>query len=240
MIGVLQSRTDASGWHELKCIYESLGVLYSDILVCNIANPRMQKQKIVRFGRSVDAIIIGGLGEVGYGERNKLKKAAFDRMRKETIPALRTLIKEEKPMLGICFGHQLISEALHEEVVHDPERAEVGIRKVYLYAEALHDPVFKGLKGSFETVMAHKDRVVAFPKDVVPLAYSHECMVQAYRYKNMVYAVQFHPEMTEEDYNYRLSFNSSYLAKADKGMIHSHHLQGRRLLRNFINIVAST
>lgn len=100
------------------------------------------------------------------------------------------------PILGVCFGHQLIANMYGGEVNHDKEQSKFGSYEVQLTEEGTHDPLFKNLLNSFIAQYAHLDSVTKLPIGATLLASSHGCRFSALRYGNRAYTVQFHPEAT--------------------------------------------
>lgn len=97
------------------------------------------------------------------------------------------------PMLGVCFGHQLIGHALGGEVEQNPAGSEYGTVTVEATEMAAGDPLFAGLPRSFAAQAAHSQRVCRLPKGGVELARNHYGL-QAARYSPTSWGVQFHPE----------------------------------------------
>jgi GMP synthase (glutamine-hydrolysing) len=92
------------------------------------------------------------------------------------------------PVLGICWGHQLIARALGGEV--DPmDRYELGYERVYRLTD---DPLFAGIGESFVAFETHSDEVTRLPTEATVLA-ENETSIQAFRIGD-AWGVQFHPE----------------------------------------------
>jgi GMP synthase (glutamine-hydrolysing) len=110
------------------------------------------------------------------------------------------------PVLGLCYGHQLIAYLFGGEVKH-------GIKQEYGIANITIDKsidVLKGLNHTERVWMSHGDTVQNLPKDFEVLAHSENCPVAAFRYmKKTIYGLQWHPEV-----------------------VHTEH--GKEMLRNFI------
>jgi GMP synthase-like glutamine amidotransferase len=99
----------------------------------------------------------------------------------------------DRPVLGICFSHQLMAEAYGgvsgKAPGYDLER---GPTTIHLNG---HDPLFKGLAEDITMAEHHVDEVLAVPEDFEVMAYSDNCGVEAMRHRTRpVYSVQFHPE----------------------------------------------
>ena len=95
------------------------------------------------------------------------------------------------PLLGICFGHQMIAQALGGEVKKNPRGREIGTVRVQ---RLLDDPLFAGLPRSFDMNATHVDAVVELPPHAEVLATTSLDPVAAFRVGDRVKAVQFHPE----------------------------------------------
>ncbi|MCX6767589.1 MAG: glutamine-hydrolyzing GMP synthase, partial [Candidatus Micrarchaeota archaeon] len=103
------------------------------------------------------------------------------------------------PVLGICYGHQLIAKAVGGKVERGKKK-EYG--KQEITAKDKRD-LFKGLDERETVWMSHGDAVTALPPGFDVLASTRECPIAAYRGRSpaspgiaqSVYGVQFHPEV---------------------------------------------
>lgn len=104
------------------------------------------------------------------------------------------------PVLGVCFGHQLLGEALGGRVEKNPGGGEHGSVFVELTEEGRRDPLFEGLNPRIEVLSSHDDAVVTAPKDqgVRRLAGNPSAAWQAFAAGPNLRAVQFHPEFPPE------------------------------------------
>jgi GMP synthase (glutamine-hydrolysing) len=103
----------------------------------------------------------------------------------------------DRPVLGVCFGHQLLGWALGGRVERNPSGPECGARTVELTAAGLADPLFSGLPSRFLAPEAHEDHVRAAPPGSLLLARSARTPVEAFAAGENLRAVQFHPEFDE-------------------------------------------
>ena len=98
------------------------------------------------------------------------------------------------PVLGICFGHQLLAHALGGEVADNPHGIEVGTVLTRLTEAARHDPLFS-MWGREEAVQAsHRQSVLTLPSAAVRLASSDKDLNHAFRIGEHAWGAQFHPE----------------------------------------------
>jgi GMP synthase (glutamine-hydrolysing) len=99
---------------------------------------------------------------------------------------------EDVPMLGLCWGHQFLAQALGGRVV-DTRGYELGYRQVTRVGE---DPLFADVPRTFTAFETHADRVAELPPGAVTLA-RNDHGLQAFRV-GTAYGVQFHPEYDRE------------------------------------------
>jgi GMP synthase (glutamine-hydrolysing) len=111
---------------------------------------------------------------------------------------VRELLERGTPLLGVCFGSQLIADAAGAEVRRAAE-PEIGWHGVELTAAGRADPLLGFLPERFESLQWHHYEWL-LPPGAVDLARSARCL-QAFRLEGRpVWGVQFHPEATESDY----------------------------------------
>ncbi len=112
------------------------------------------------------------------------------------------------PILGICYGMQLVCDVLGGNVEQAPAR-EYGRARCRVNRD---DSLFAGVPEESDVWMSHADQVTAVSDDFISLAETDTCPVAAVKHRELpVYGIQFHPEVT-------------------------HTTLGKLLLRNFLNV----
>jgi GMP synthase (glutamine-hydrolysing) len=111
---------------------------------------------------------------------------------------VRDLVAAGIPVLGICFGHQILGEALGGYVDRNPNGREIGTARVRMLAP--DDLVFRpSLDRPTEVVqMSHLDSVLQLPRGAEVLARTELEPFAAVRFGPRAWGLQFHPEMDDE------------------------------------------
>ncbi|WP_017547426.1 glutamine-hydrolyzing GMP synthase [Salinicoccus carnicancri] len=95
------------------------------------------------------------------------------------------------PVLGICYGMQLLTQMLGGEVVPSDEK-EFGSTEININTEST---LFKGLSEMETVLMSHSDKVTRIPDAFEQIAQTPLCKYAGIRHKEKdIYGVQFHPE----------------------------------------------
>ncbi|MBK6566024.1 MAG: glutamine-hydrolyzing GMP synthase [Saprospiraceae bacterium] len=119
-------------------------------------------------------------------------------------------ILNKYPVLGICYGAQLIAQKHNGKVLRS-EKREYGKAKL---SEVTDDILFKNVQSESQVWMSHGDSVEILPDAFEMIASTKDIPVAAYKSKKdafdfPVYCLQFHPEVT-------------------------HSLDGKNILSNFV------
>jgi GMP synthase (glutamine-hydrolysing) len=127
-----------------------------------------------------------------------LSAAAKEGWMEELGEALLRAGQAGTPVLGVCFGHQLLGQSAGGEVARNPRGREIGTVQVQLTEAGRKDPLFSwaGAETSQIDVQAtHTEAVLPPPKRATLLASNEICATQALRFSETVASVQFHPEL---------------------------------------------
>lgn len=103
---------------------------------------------------------------------------------------LRSVVRTRRPILGICFGHQLLATALGGEVAKNPQGREIGSVDV----DVTHPHRWLGFSRGRANA-THVDSVVRLPRGARSLARTEREPHAAIEFAEDVLGVQFHPEI---------------------------------------------
>lgn len=169
-----------------KMIADTIGPLwqgdYRVIDARDLEQPLPAAAELAATGDPAAVVITGSSANVPNREAWMLRMEAW----------LREIVATPVPIFGICFGHQILAQALGGEVVKNPRGREIGTKKLTLRAP---DPLFDGLEGELEANVTHIDTVATLPPGAVSLALSALEDHHAIRFTGTCYGVQFHPEI---------------------------------------------
>ncbi len=108
---------------------------------------------------------------------------------------LRSASEEGVPVLGLCFGHQLIADAFGGHVAKNPRGREIGTVALELSKDAAADPLYRGCARVMKIQATHVDSVVALPEAARLFATTSLDPHAAYAIGERVRCVQLHPEL---------------------------------------------
>ncbi len=150
-------------------------------------------------GRRVKAVVLSGGPASVNGFNDDLSKYS-------------RILDLRIPVLGICFGHQLIAKLLGGDVRRG--KGEFGRTEIEVVRD---DPLFAGWGQREYVWMSHRDYVAELPDDAEVLAVSDKGYVAAFRVKGtLTYGIQFHPEVRHTPKGMRLLENFLELACVDR------------------------
>jgi len=123
-------------------------------------------------------ILSGGPGDVYSEESPQLPEDFFDKI--------------DVPVLGICYGHQMIVQAFGGVVQKGLER-EYGKKLAMLDNTS---PIFNGLEKNEQVWMSHFDQIVELPPSFENIGFTDTCSIAAFHnLEEKLFGVQFHPEV---------------------------------------------
>ena len=107
------------------------------------------------------------------------------------------------PVLGICYGHQLLAKELGADVL--PGAEEFGPSELRLREK---DTLFVDTPRTQQVWMSHSDAVTALPRNTTLLATTSRCDVAAFGdFERKLFGVQFHPEVSHSEFGKKVLEN---------------------------------
>ncbi len=188
---LLQAREpDEVTAHEERCAFASrLNIPVSELSPYDLLAGTATADAVTA---GVDAVLVGGSGRFGINDDAPWITPFLD--------TLGELVNLGFPTFASCFGFQGLCVAMGTPVVADQRQAEVGTFEMACTTAAADDPLFGDLPARFNAQAGHKDSASGLPATGTLLARSKRCAVQAVRLGDgLVYATQFHPELSAED-----------------------------------------
>ncbi len=133
------------------------------------------------------AVVTGSAAMVGDNEE----------WEEQTAEWLHAAIGAGVPVLGICFGHQLLAHLLGGRVGPNPLGREIGTISVTLAESASVDPLLGGFPARIDVQATHLESVLELPPGATLLASSDLDPHHAFGMPNRpVWGLQFHPEFS--------------------------------------------
>lgn len=123
---------------------------------------------------------------------------------------IRVAAAREAKILGICYGHQIVAQALGGEVTKNPRGREVGTVKIMAIAK---DRIFNDLPRLFFVNATHVDTVAKLPAAARILASTALEPVAAYSIGPNIRGVQFHPEIDADVMHGYIEARAELIAK---------------------------
>ena len=126
----------------------------------------------------------------------------------QSIP--KNIFSKKIPILGICYGLQLISKLNGGKIKSSKKRREFGRAFIFKKKKSLLTKNF--FKAKMSVWMSHEDAVVKLPKNFSVIAYTKDSKLTIIENtKQKVYGVQFHPEVTHTDNGKQIFKNFLFL-----------------------------
>lgn len=151
-----------------------------------------------------------------------------------TKSLIRDFLFQQKPILGVCMGSQLLAEVLGEKIRKAPV-VEVGFYPITFVKDS---PIIKGINRQNLEVFLWHFMEVATHRYVSLVAKSRNCKTQIFQFSNNVFGVQFHLEITEKLIAaYRKKFDPDGVyknIKIERDQIHMFKEAQKQVLNNFL------
>ncbi|MBQ1483263.1 MAG: glutamine-hydrolyzing GMP synthase [Erysipelotrichaceae bacterium] len=175
----------------------------------------MEKILVLDFGGQYDQLIARRVRDLGvYAQIRRYNKVTTEQIEEEGYKGIiftggpnsvyekdspsfdKRIFGLKIPVLGICYGAQLMAHLCGGKVISAEDSSEYGSTRVYVKEELL----FKGVKNESVCWMSHTDYISQVPAGFEILARSDKCPCAAMGDPSRkLYAVQFHPEVTHTE-----------------------------------------
>ncbi len=182
---------------------------------------------------SFDGYVYSG-GAIFISEKHKYKHLLI--LEKFT----KKLAEKNKPLLGICLGHQLVALTFGGKIERF-KKPEVGVRKISCFKK---NKLLKNISKEFNLFFFHDEYVSNLPEDFKNFAHTKKCKIQLIKHNEKpIYGIQFHPEYDErgskeiidcEKENLEKNFDIGKLKEEAK--FHSKK-ESVKLFENFVEIM---
>jgi len=159
---------------------EGMGVL--DLLQIDV-----YKQQALPPAESLAGVVITG---------SPAMVSAGEDWSERTAEWLEKTVKKGTPVLGVCYGHQLLAHALGGKAGPNPAGRQIGTVTVELSDGSEDDPLLGYLPRTFAAQTSHSEAVLELPTGAERLATSPLDNNFAIRYAENVWGLQFHPEFS--------------------------------------------
>jgi GMP synthase (glutamine-hydrolysing) len=193
-------------------------------------NNNLSKILIVDFGSQFTQLIARRIREFGvFSEIISHKKINISKIVKQNIRGIilsggplnvyqndkfrfdKKILKLKVPVLGICFGHQILSKELGGRVKKSKHR-EFGLASIKKISNSILTKKFFDTKNNSNVWMSHADQVSRMPKNFKVVASTKNSKLTIIENsKENFYGVQFHPEVTHTKKGKILLYNFLFL-----------------------------
>jgi len=123
------------------------------------------------------------------------------------------VLERNIPLLGICFGHQLLAEAMGGHADYHPKGREIGTVSIQLTPEGKQDRLLGALPDDFLAHTTHAQTVTKLPPNALRLAENSFEIHHAFRLGDSAWGMQFHPEFSADIMSAYVNEQSASLLK---------------------------
>ena len=148
-------------------------------------------------------IVGGGPGCVSDAPEDKTPVEA--KIEAAVLSLMPEIIENDLPFLGCCYGIGILGHHLARAVNKENYSEPVGTTACSLTDAGRADPLTHDLPDHFDAFVGHKEALQTLPEGCTHLVSSPTCPFQMIRYKQNIYATQFHPEADAEGFETRIN-----------------------------------
>lgn len=148
-------------------------------------------------------VIVGG-GPGCVSDAPDAKTPVEARIEAQVLSLMPQITSCDFPFLGCCYGIGILGKHLDGEVGKAAYAEPVGTSACQVTPQGADDPLLKGVPEKFAAFVGHKEALQSLPETCTHLVSSPSCPFQMVRYKQNVYATQFHPEADAAGFETRI------------------------------------
>jgi GMP synthase (glutamine-hydrolysing) len=221
--------------------YEAF-LTYGGLKAQNVHRIRMDKEEMpsLDLNNYSGLIIGGGPSNVSDTETEKMDyEKCFETQLKELLDVV---FERDFPTLGCCYGIGAINKHQGGIVSKEKYAEGVGAVEIELTMEGKQDDLLKGLPDRFMAYTGHKEACQTIASAATLLASTENCPFQMLRFRNNIYATQFHPELDDVGIQLRINIykDHGYFSPDDANTLalnaKRHHVEFPNIiLKNFID-----
>lgn len=187
-------------------------------------------------------VIVGG-GPGCVSDAPAQKKPIEARIESACLSLMPEITENDIPFLGCCYGIGILGQHLEPGSVSKAKFGEpVSASPCRVTESGQNDPLLDGLPERFEAFVGHKEAMQHLPEGCVQLVTSDPCPFQMVRFRENVYATQFHPEADAKNFETRIGIykHHGYFppdeAQSLVEMVHNANVHApAKIVRNFID-----
>jgi GMP synthase-like glutamine amidotransferase len=131
---------------------------------------------------------------------------------KDLVDFVRACDNAKKPLIGACFGHQIIADALGGTVKKSKNGYNMGVEKTHFFEKSLW---MKPNKQELPMYVFHEDEVTHLPEGTKLLGSTPNCKIASFSKGNHIFTTQAHPEFTPEFMTSVISYTAQKVPSFD-------------------------
>ncbi len=177
--------------------YESF-LRYGGLKASETCRIRLEKESLEGIDpKEYSGVILGG-GPSNVSDEDDIKPDYQRRFEAELNQLFDQIFARDIPYMGSCYGLGAVVNYAGGLVSKDHYSEKVGLTTAFLNDQAQDDPLLQGLPTTFQAFVGHKEACQTLPPGGVVLVSSPSCPIQMVRFKQNIYATQFHTELDAE------------------------------------------
>ncbi|MBT3816854.1 MAG: type 1 glutamine amidotransferase [Candidatus Magasanikbacteria bacterium] len=186
---VIQFRQGAEVEQEQNCFLAEMPEYKDQIIFVNVIEESVP----------TDVSDVAGLIIAGSSQYYLSKEETLGPWKEDVFALLDKVIEMDIPVLGACFGFQMIALQQGAGIERNPETKQTGTLMVTRFETGKDDELMGYLPEEHAGLFAHQDTVIELPEHIIPLCRTERVECTSFRiFGKRVWGTLFHPELTGE------------------------------------------